>query len=118
MKNIIVSFTDAYGLQHTEAVFELNHGYKNVSQIEIIGTSGSTQQIINVDFQFKYWHSRAAKEAGALPIPFADKNGQQTFGANPTSETDVLNLEQYCLEQLINTVLPSIDPAFVVEQPS
>ena len=114
MKNTVISFTDAHGVTHTGAVFELTYGCKNDSKIETIGQSGGDQQMISVNYQFKYWHSQEAKEAGLQPMSFMDKGGQQTFGTYLSSDLEITALEDYCIAQLIETVLPTIDPTATV----
>lgn len=89
------------------------YGSKNVSKIETIG-SNQQQQSISVNFQFKYWYSQAAKDEGLQPSFLMDKAGQQTFGAYPTSEAEIGELEDYCIDQLVNVVLKGIDASVVV----
>ena len=114
MKQTIVKFTDSFGVQHDAAVFELSYGYKNINQTETIGSSQSSQRLVSISFQFKYWHSDEAKVIGFQPMQLTEIDGQGTFGAYPTSDDDIVDLEQFCIDQLINVVLPSIDPNFVV----
>lgn len=109
MKNTTVKFIDSYGISHDAAVLELSYGYKNVSKTETVGTSGQEQQSVSVNFQFKYWHSKDAKDLGCQAMQLMDKNGQNTFGAYPTSESEIGELEDYCINQLINVVLKGID---------
>ena len=110
MKNIVISFIDAHGVSHTGAVFELTYGNKNVSRSETIGQSEGTYNSISVNYQFQYWYSQAAKDEGLQPSFLMDKAGQQTFGAYPTTEAEIVSLEDYCIAHLISQVLPAIDP--------
>lgn len=114
MKSTIINFTDAHGVAHTTAVFELSYGYKNTNQIETIGTISDNQQVVTVNYQFKFWHSQEAKTAGLQPEAFMDKAGQQTFGVYPASAEEVIALEDYCINHLITTILPGVDPNAVI----
>ena len=114
MKNTLINFTDAHGVTHTTAVFELTHGYKNISHIETIGASTSSNDSITVNYQFKFWHSQEAKTAGLQPEAFMDKAGQQTFGVYPATAEEVELLEDYCINHLITTILPGVDPNAVI----
>lgn len=114
MKNTTVKFTDSYGISHDAAVLELSYGYKNVSKTETVGASGQEQQSVSVNFQFKYWHSKDAKDSGCQAMQLMDKNGQNTFCAYPATESEIGGLEDYCIDQLINVVLKGVDPTATV----
>lgn len=114
MKQTIVKFTDSFGVQHDSAIFELSYGYKNINETETIGNSQSNQTLVYVNFQFKYWHSESAKVNNLQPMQLVGIDGQSTFCAQPNSEIEIVDLEQFCIDQLISVVLPSIDPNFVV----
>lgn len=109
MKTVKIKFTDSFGITHDDAVFAVSYGSKNVSKTELVGNTGQTQQSVNVNFQFKYWHSQDAKDENMQAIPLTDRNGQVTFGAYPSTEGEVCDLEEYCLDQLVNVVLKGID---------
>ena len=110
MTTIKISFNDAYGVTHTDAVFIVAHGYKNSSDTQTIGDNPSVTQNIVVNCQFKYWTSQAAKDAELQPMLLTTTTGQTMFDAYPATETEVIDLEAYCLNLLTANILPSIDP--------
>ena len=114
MTTLKVTFTDAYGVSHTDAVCALMYGYKNNTAVQTIGDNPSTSQSIVINCQFKYWTSQAAKDAGYQPMLLMSTTGQTMFAAYPTTEAEVADLETYCLNQLTTVILPAIDPNAVI----
>lgn len=110
MPTITVSFKDAFGISHTDAIVAIGYGYKNVSVTEAIGENPQSNTDMSVRCQFKYWTSLAAKNEGAQPMVLTDLQGATTFVMVPASVEEISNLETYCLNQLTATILPTIDP--------
>ena len=110
MTTVKIDFKDAYGISHTDAVFEVSHGYKNSNDVQTIGDNPSSTQSIIVNCQFKYWTSQAAKDAELQPMLLTTTTGQTMFDAYPATEAEVVDLEAYCLNLLTANILPSIDP--------
>jgi hypothetical protein len=106
MKNIIVSFTDAYGLTHEDAVVEVMYATKSLTQYETIGMSTASQVTANVSMQYRYWHSVASKEQGLMPITYTSKlSMQSSFSTSPTNLDEVSDLEGYCLNYFATELL-------------
>ena len=114
MQTITVAFTDAQGVTHSDAVFEVMYGYKGVTTTEIIGTAANTQQVVTVNYQFHFWHSQATKLAGLQPNVLVNALGQNVFTTEVTDPNSIISLEDFCLNQLQTVVLPSIDPNVVI----
>ncbi len=110
MTTVKIAFSDAYGVTHTDAVFEVSYGYKNISDVQTIGNNPSAQKNIVVNCQFAYWTSQAAKDVNYQPMSLTTTTGQTMFDAYPASEAEVADLEAYCLNQLTTVILPAIDP--------
>ena len=111
MTTVKIDFKDAYGISHTDAVFEVSHGYKNSNDVQTIGDNPSSTQSIIVNCQFKYWTSQSARDLGYQPMLLTTSaNGQSMFSAYPASEAEVTDLEAYCFNQLTTVILPTIDP--------
>jgi hypothetical protein len=115
MKNIIVSFTDAYGITHSDAVVEVSYGNKSFTNYETIGDSPSVQTQLNATMQYRFWHSVDSKAAGALPLPFVAKDGRNTFGTMPT-QAEVEDFELYCLTYFATVIMKEEGGAVVVDE--
>ena len=105
MKNIVVNFTDAYGLAHTDAVVEVSYANKTCTEYETIGDNHSSQSSTSITMQYRYWHSAAAREAGRQPLPFVSKAGQASFGVSPAPVDEISDLEDYCLAHFEEVIL-------------
>ena len=116
MKNVLASFTDAYGLYHSAAVVEVAYGNKAVTHVEIIGDTPSDQLSISVTAQYRYWHSVEAKAAGSQPLHFRDKEGLVSFGVSLQSEDEIGDLEFFCLSYFVNVLLPKEGGSLVESQ--
>lgn len=110
MKHIKVAFTDSFGLTHDEAVFELGYGYKNVNRSETIGSSTSTESVVTVTYQFKYWHNEKARLAGKQALVLTDADGAQMFTEFVAGVDDIDDIEGFAIQKLVEKTLPAIDP--------
>lgn len=106
MRNILVNFTDSYGLHHEAAVVEVSYGNKTVSAYETIGVNPGSQTSVSITMQYRYWHSIEAREAGARPLEFSNKAGTISFGTSLQSVEEVSDLELFCLSYFANIILP------------
>lgn len=80
------SFTDAYGAKLKNAVMQINSANApKTCNLEVLtnaadgySRSGSEHSNLNVTYDVIYWINQAAKEAGALPMPYKyfDKSEQ------------------------------------------
>lgn len=114
MQNFTVAFTDAHGVNHTGAVFELQYAHRHTGNSEIIGDGAMTNQTATVNYMFKYWHSQTAKDEGLQPSMLMSLQGNQSFDVYPPISETSMDLETFCINHLITATLPAIDPAAVV----
>lgn len=114
MKQIKIALTDAFGITHQAAVFELNYAQKTVNRIETIGTTRTEDSSVTIAYQFKYWHSEDAFLDGKQPMILANSDGSTMFAGNVQGVLDVEHTEQFCISHLVEEVLPKLDPAFKV----
>ena len=114
MQNFNVAFTDAHGVTHTAAVFQLQYAHRHVGTSEVIGDNPMTNQTATVNYIFKYWYSQAAKDAGLQPNVLMSLQGNQSFDVYTALSDATLDLETFCINHLISTTLLAIDPNAVV----
>lgn len=110
MKNIKVSFTDSFGLSHDEAVFELAYGFKNVTRSETIGSSNTSESVVTVTYQFKYWHNEKARLTGKQALILTGADGAQMFTEVVAGVDDIEDTEGFAIQKLVEKTLPAIDP--------
>ncbi|WP_321149345.1 hypothetical protein [Aeromonas jandaei] len=111
-KHFTVKFTDAYGIPHPAAVFELSYAQKTVNRVELFGAEQPQEQSVSVIYQFKYWHDLEALEAGKPPLLLSNNDGATMFSRVKHGEAEVSDLEGFCIEHLFSEVMPAIDPSF------
>lgn len=114
MKQFKVKFKDAFDVQHEGALFEMQYGNINLSKMVTIGTSNTESESVSVNYMFKYWHSEQSKSDGSQHMILTGLDGQTMFGTFPSGESEIGDLEEYCIKNLIEVVLPGIDPNFEV----
>lgn len=114
MKQIKIALTDAFGIKHESAVFELNYAQKTVNRVETIGTTRTEDSSVTIAYQFKYWHSEDAFVSEKQPMLLANADGSTMFAGNVQGVLDVEHVEQFCISHLIEEVLPKLDPEFKV----
>ncbi|MEE1913683.1 hypothetical protein ACK36G_18815 [Aeromonas veronii] len=114
MKQIKIALTDAFGIKHEGAVFELNYAQKTVNRVETIGTTRTEDSSVTIAYQFKYWHSREAVLAEKQPMVLTSAEGSTMFAGNVQGVLDVEHVEQFCISHLVEEVLPKLDPEFKV----
>lgn len=114
MKQIKIALTDAFGIKHEAAVFELNYAQKTVNRVETIGTARTEDSSVTIAYQFKYWHSEDSWTGDKQPMILTNANGSTMFGGNVNGVTDVEHVEQFCISHLVEEVLPALDPEFKV----
>ena len=114
MKITEIRFTDAHGVAHTAAQFQLQHANRHTGQSEIIGDSVSSSQMVSVNYVFRYWYSQEAKNTGMQPSVLVTLNGSSSFDVYPTIDESTEDLETFCINHLLTVTLPAIDPAATV----
>lgn len=114
MKNTVISFTDAHGVTHAGAVFELQYAHRHLGTSEIIGEGAMSNQTVTVNYIFKYWYSQETKDAGLQPSVLVSLQGNQSFDVYPPITEAAVDLETFCINHLTTVTLPAIDPAAVV----
>lgn len=113
MKTIVISFTDSYGMEHSAAVLEVAHGAYSSTAYETIGDHVSSSTSISVAAQYRYWHSQAARDAGALPMAFMLHSGDSNFSSQPA--VPVSDIEGYCLSYFVEALLPQVGGSLVAD---
>ena len=114
MQTFKIAFTDAHGVVHTEAVFQLYYAHRQIGTAEIIGEGAMTNQTVTVNYRYQYWYSQETKDAGLQPSLLISLQGAQAFDVYPPVTEATVDLETFCKEHLLTTVLPAIDPAATV----
>ena len=114
MRVFNVAFTDAHGVTHTAAVFQLQYAHRHLGNSEIIGEGAMINQTVTINYIFKYWYSQETKDAGLQPSTLISLQGNQSFDVYPPYSEAAVDLETFCINHLTTVVLPGIDPAAVV----
>lgn len=102
-----LSFTDAQGITHTDAVFEVTNAYYNANSA--IYQDGAPSSSRSAGYRARYWPSSDAHAEGRPPYLFVDLSGRDTFVFNPSSDlTTVEEVVVAAEEHLRNVVLPTL----------
>ena len=102
-----MTFTDAQGVTHTDAVFEVVNAYYNANNS--IYEEGEPSASRSAGYRARYWPSAAAHAEGRPPYLFVDLSGRDTFVFNPSSDLTTADEVVAAAEQHLQAVvLPSL----------
>ena len=113
-----MTFTDAQGVTHTDAVVRVRTAYHNSnSQANyLVSADGSYQESVSggqyMTLTAEYWPDQAKFDAGKPPYQLSDLQGASSFNFNP-SEPQYLGLGhiEACELYLETVLLPSLSQA-------
>lgn len=106
------TFTDAYNISHTDALFQIraadeiettnnNLRVDRTSNALVAGTNSTK----NYTYSMEYWKSAADKDAGFKALEFTTVDYQTNFGFQHDAAYDGLTLEQICEKHFKEVVL-------------
>lgn len=102
-----MTFTDAQGVTHTDAVFEVVNAYYNANNS--IYQEGVPSASRSAGYRARYWPSAAAQAEDRPPYTFVERAGRDTFSFSPEQDiADATQLVSLCEEHLQNVVLPTL----------
>lgn len=102
-----MTFTDAQGVTHTDAVFEVVNAYYNANSA--IYQDGEPSVSRTTGYRARYWPSATAHAEGRPPYLFVGLSGRDSFTFAPSSalatEAEVVAAAE---QHLQTVVLPSL----------
>ena len=102
-----LSFTDAQGVTHTDAVFEVVGAYYNANSAVYQDGAPSTSR--TAGYRARYWPNSAAHLSGRPPYVFVDLQGRDTFTFSPASSlatsAEVVEAAEAHLRNVVLTTL-------------
>ena len=95
------SFTDIYGVEHPEGVCMISS--VNRTQNSYFGDGGeATSSSDSCSYQVRYWHSEAARTAGARHQEYLNESGYNTFTVIGEVGDDSSVIIEKCQAHFIN----------------
>ena len=102
-----MTFTDAQGVTHTDAVFEVTNAYYNANSA--IYQDGAPSVSRTTGYRVRYWPSSEAHAEGQPPYVFVDSHGRDTFSFMPVGDLSTAEAVVAAAEEhLQNVVLPTL----------
>ena len=101
-----MTFTDAQGVTHTDAVFEVVNAYYNANNS--IYQEGVPSASRTAGYRARYWPNAAAHAEGRPAYLFVDMSGRDSFTFAPADNlATAAEVVEAAEEHLQNVVLPT-----------
>ncbi|MGL5538786.1 MAG: hypothetical protein ACRDC0_16415 [Aeromonas veronii] len=98
------SFTDVYGVEHPDGVCMVSS--VNRAQNSYFDNAGeTTSSNDSCSYQIRYWHSEAARAAGARHQEYLNSDGYNSFTLNCESGDDSVSIIEKCQQDFLQKVL-------------
>lgn len=118
---VVAKFTDAYGINHEDAVFIITTASKSKSESTTLfydRNAKSMTETVNVsesiNYEVSFWHSRAAQEANAMLMRLPDLNATVSTFVSLGKEHEGKGVIEIAIEHFKASVMPAIN-AQVIE---